>query len=40
MNPTAGVISEAIDLYRKHFSHLFVISFIVYAGIALLAALL
>ena len=40
MNPLTGVISEAFDLYKKHFSHLFVISLIVYAGIAVLSAIL
>lgn len=40
MNLTTGVISEAIDLYKKHFVHLFVIAAIVYVAIAVVSALL
>lgn len=36
MNPTSGVISEAIDLYKKHLAHLFVIAALVYVAIAIL----
>lgn len=39
MNPTDGIIREAIDLYRKHFVHLFIVAFVIYAVIALLQAL-
>jgi hypothetical protein len=40
MNPTDGVISEAFDLYKKHFSHLVVVAFVVYVAIAILSAIL
>ena len=40
MNPTDGVISEAFDLYKKHFSHLVVVAFVVYVAIAILSVLL
>jgi hypothetical protein len=40
MNPTDGVISEAFDLYKKHFGHLFSVAFVIYAVIAILSALL
>jgi hypothetical protein len=40
MNPTDGVISEAFDLYKKHFSHLVVIALVIYLAIAVLAFLL
>jgi hypothetical protein len=40
MNPTAGVISEAFDLYKRHFGHLFVTAFVVYLVIAVLSLLL
>lgn len=40
MNPTQGVISEAIDLYKKHFGHLFLTALVVYLVIAILTALL
>src|SRR3712207_6283712 len=39
-NPTSGVISEAIDLYRAHFGHLFIIAFVIYVALALIGALL
>lgn len=39
MNPTQGVIGEAVALYRKHFVHLFIVAFVIYAVIALLQAL-
>ncbi|MEA2505845.1 MAG: hypothetical protein QOH48_463 [Actinomycetota bacterium] len=38
MNPTDGVIREALDLYKKHFGHLFLVAFVIYAGIAILSA--
>jgi hypothetical protein len=38
MNPTDGVIREALDLYKKHFVHLFLVAFVIYAGIAILSA--
>jgi hypothetical protein len=40
MNPTDGVIAEAFDLYKKHFSHLVVVAFVVYVAIAVLSVLL
>ncbi|MGH2751572.1 MAG: hypothetical protein ACRDJV_15700 [Actinomycetota bacterium] len=40
MNPTQGVISEAFDLYKKHFAHLFVTALVVYLAIAILSVLL
>ncbi|CAN5772336.1 hypothetical protein BH20ACT23_BH20ACT23_27080 [soil metagenome] len=40
MNPTEGVISEAFDLYKKHFGHLFVTALVVYVVIAVVSALL
>ncbi|MGH2774831.1 MAG: hypothetical protein ACRDJT_05275 [Actinomycetota bacterium] len=39
MNPTEGVISEAFDLYKKHFGHLFVTALVVYLAIAILSVL-
>jgi hypothetical protein len=40
MNPTDGVISEAFDLYKKHFSHLVVVALVIYVAIAILGVLL
>ena len=40
MNPTEGLISEAFDLYKKHFGHLFTTAFVIYVVIAILSALL
>ena len=40
MNPTDGVISEAFDLYKKHFSHLVVVALILYLAIAVLGVFL
>jgi hypothetical protein len=40
MNPTEGVISEAFDLYKKHFGHLVVVALILYVAIAILGVLL
>jgi hypothetical protein len=40
MNPTEGVISEAFDQYKQHFSHLFVTALVVYLAIAIVGALL
>ena len=37
MNPTEGVISQAWDLYKRHWQHLFSIAFIVYVIVALIA---
>jgi hypothetical protein len=39
MNPTVGVISEALELYRKHFLHLFLVAFVVYVVIAVVTAI-
>lgn len=39
MNPTDGVIWEAIDLYRKHFAHLFIVALVIFVAIAILQAL-
>lgn len=35
MSPTEGVLSEAWDVYKRHWRHLLPIAFVVYAGIAL-----
>jgi hypothetical protein len=40
MSPTSGVIREAWDVYKAHWRHLLTFSFIVYAAVALVAALL
>jgi hypothetical protein len=40
MTPTQGVLGEAWGLYKQHWRHLLAISFVVYAGIALVNALL
>ena len=40
MSPTSGVIGEAWDVYKSHWRHLLTFSFVVYAGVALIAALL
>lgn len=40
MNPTQGVISEAWDLYKRHFAHFATIAFIVYLAVAIVQALL
>jgi hypothetical protein len=37
---TDGVIREAWELYKAHWRHLLPISFVVYAGIAVVGALL
>src|ERR687884_2243812 len=39
MNPTSGVIREALELYKKHFAHLFVVALVIYVVIAILTAL-
>jgi hypothetical protein len=39
-NPTSGVISEAWELYKRHYSHLIPVAAVVYVGIALLSAIL
>jgi hypothetical protein len=36
MNPTQGVISEAFDLYKRHFGHLVVVALVIYLAIAVL----
>jgi len=38
MNPTDGVIGQALDLYKKHFAHLFIVAFVIFAAIAVLQA--
>src|SRR6266571_1205531 len=40
MSPTSGVIGEAWQLYKAHWRHLLTFSFIVYAGVAVISALL
>jgi hypothetical protein len=40
MNPTSGVISEAWGVYKAHWQHLLTFSFVVYATVALISALL
>jgi hypothetical protein len=40
VRPTEGVLSEAWDLYKRHWQHLLSISFVVYLAIALLNLLL
>lgn len=40
MNPTSGVISEAWGVYKAHWKHLLTFSFIVYAAVAVIGALL
>ncbi|MBO0819451.1 MAG: hypothetical protein J2P26_01220 [Nocardiopsaceae bacterium] len=40
MNPLAGVLSEAWDLYRRHAPHFLIISFVIYLVMAALSALL
>jgi hypothetical protein len=35
MSPTQGVLSEAWDVYKRHWRHLLPIAFVVYAGVAL-----
>jgi hypothetical protein len=40
MSPTSGVIGEAWQLYKAHWRHLLTFSFAVYAGVAVLGALL
>jgi hypothetical protein len=40
VSPTAGVLSESWDLYKRHWQHLLSISFVVYLGVALLSILL
>jgi hypothetical protein len=40
MSPTSGVISEAWNVYKAHWRHLLTFSFVVYAGVAVLSALL
>jgi hypothetical protein len=39
-NPTSGVISEAWELYKRHYNHLIPVAAVVYVGIAVLSALL
>ncbi len=40
MSPTNGVIGEAWQLYKAHWSHLLTFSFLVYAAVAVIGALL
>jgi len=40
MNPTSGVIGEGWQLYKAHWRHLITFSFVVYAGVAILGAVL
>jgi hypothetical protein len=40
VNPTSGVIGEAWNLYKAHWRHLITFAFIVYAGVAVIGALL
>jgi hypothetical protein len=40
VSPTSGVISEAWDVYKAHWRHLLPFSLVVYAGVAVLSALL
>jgi hypothetical protein len=40
VNPTAGVLGEAWELYRAHWKHLVTISFSVYAAVAVLSLIL
>jgi hypothetical protein len=35
VSPTQGVLSEAWDVYKRHWRHLLSIAFVVYAGVAL-----
>ena len=40
MSPTEGVLSEAWDLYKRHWRHFLTISFVVYLAVALVALVL
>jgi hypothetical protein len=40
MNPTEGVIAEAFEKYKKHFSHLVVVALVLYLVIGILSVLL
>ena len=40
MSPTSGVIGEGWQLYKAHWRHLLTFSFVVYAGVAVIGALL
>ena len=40
MNPTSGVIGEGWQLYKAHWRHLITFSVLVYAGVAIIGALL
>ena len=40
MSPTSGVIGEAWGVYKAHWRHLLTFSVVVYAAVALIAALL
>jgi hypothetical protein len=39
-NPTSGVIREAWELYKQHYTHLIPVAAVVYVGIAVIAAVL
>jgi glycerophosphoryl diester phosphodiesterase family protein len=40
MNPTSGVISEAWEIYKRHWQHLLAFSLVVYVAVALISGLL
>jgi Membrane domain of glycerophosphoryl diester phosphodiesterase len=40
VSPTEGVLSEAWDLYKRHWRHFLTISFVVYLAVAVIALLL
>ena len=40
MSPTEGVLSEAWDLYKRHWRHFLTISFVVYLAVAVIALVL
>jgi len=40
MSPLSGVLGEAWALYRRFFGHFFLISFVIYLGVAIITALL
>src|SRR5215469_13761224 len=40
MNPLSGVLHEAWAMYRRHFQHFILISFVIYLAVAIITALL
>ena len=40
MSPLSGVLGEAWALYRRHFAHFILISFVIYLVVAVVTALL